>query len=69
VLHKKTKYTGGKVCKEKAHNAFEYNQIGGFRVLFAIGCCVLYFGRDIENSGNKPTRKFAKVLWVEWRIA
>ena len=67
MLHKKTKDTGGKVCKKKAHNAFEYNQIGGFRVLFAIGCYVTW--GDLEDSTNKPTRKFAKVLWVGWRIA
>jgi len=31
----------GKVCKKRTHNAFEYNQIRGFRVLFIIGYCVL----------------------------
>jgi hypothetical protein len=119
-IHKKMKDPSGKVCKKRTHNAFEYNQIRGFRVLFIIGYCLLCtaycilctaycvlftaycilftaycvlrtvycvlctaycalhtvhcilctvhcelcFGREFEDSKNKPTRKSVRILQV-----
>jgi hypothetical protein len=53
---------GGKVCKETAHNALEYNQIHGFRVLLIIGCCVLWYSGEVEDSKNTPTRKSGRIF-------